>query len=150
MYYIISDDVPVTVYIGVGIGGSLFMLTAILTLVISMVVWCTKKYKTSRNDVNSSSYPEQPHARQDQVEESADKFTGLLELKGNEAYDCTVNDLVPTAKEDVVYDEAILHKENVAYSCIYTDQTQEWLDMKGNKAYGCTTSDFIPTGENVA
>ena len=148
MDYIISDDVPVTVYIGVGIGESLFMLTAILILMIGMVVWCTKKYKTSRNDVNSSSYPEQPHARQDQVEESADKLTGLLELKGNEAYDCTLNDLIPT-KEDVVYDEAILHRENVAYGCI-VNQTQETLDMKGNEAYGCTTSDFIPTGENVA
>ena len=115
----------------------MLMLTAILILVISMVVWCTKKYKTSRNDVNSSSYPEQQlHARQDQVEESADKFTGLRELKGNEAYDCTLNDLIPT-KEDVVYDEAILHRENVAYGCI-VNQTQETFDMKGNEAYGCT------------
>ena len=142
MYYI-SDDVPVAVYIGVGIAGSLFMLIAILTLVIGMVVWCTKKYKTSRNDAD----------RQEQYGKTAEKFTELpvdLKLKGTEAYDCTLNDLIPTAEEDVMYDEAILHKENVAYGCIYTNQIQEKLDMKGNEAYGCTTSDLIPTGENVA
>ena len=74
-------------------------------------------------------------------------FSLHFELKGNEAYDFTLNDLIPT-KEDVVYDEAILHRENVAYGCI-VNQTQETLDMKGNEAYGCTASDFIPTGENV-
>ena len=118
------------------------MLTAILTLVIGMVVWCTKKYKTSRNDFD----------RQDQLKKPADKFTELpvdLKLKGTEAYDCTLNELTPTAEEDVVYDEAILHRENVAYGCI-ANQIQEKLDMKGNEAYGCTTSDLIPTGENVA
>ena len=142
MYYI-SDDVPETVYIGVGIGGSLFMLTAILVLVIGMVVWCTKKYKISRNDAD----------RQEQYEKQAEKFTELpveLKLKGTEAYDCTLNELIPTAEEDVVYDEAIPHQENVAYGCIYANQIQERLDMKGNEAYGCTTSDLIPTGENVA
>ena len=119
------------------------MLTAILILVIGMVVWCTKKYKTSRNDVD----------RQDQFKKPAEKFTELpvdLKLKGTEAYDCTLNELIPTAEEDVVYDEAIPHRENVAYGCIYANQIQEKLDMKGNKAHGCTTSDLIPIGENIA
>ena len=115
----ISDDVPITIYIGVGIAGYLLMLTAILTLVIGMVVWCTKKYKTSRNDADYYSYPEQPHAHAQQDDQLEEKFTGLpieLQLKGNEAYCCT-NDLIPT-QENVAYGRAtpnISTRENIAY-----------------------------------